>query len=102
MSVKDEWTSSRLEDKIFNNLLDNGLDITKGNKYINQIVDKFRFFRIKSHNVYFEIHKQDLDTKTIQLIETYIQDCKTPNEIYLKLNGILTEVIARIVKQAEP
>jgi hypothetical protein len=83
--------------------MENGYDSdTKQNKYIDQLVDKFKFFRLRSPSVYFEIYKQDFKDETTLHIENYIQDCKTSQEIYLKLNGIFTEVIARISKQAEP
>ena len=100
---KNIWTSGYLVDNIFNNLLENGYCIiTKQNKYIDQIVNKFDFFRIGSPNVHIEIAKNDLDAETIKQIENCIQDCKTIEQKYRKLDGIFTEVIARITKLAEP
>jgi hypothetical protein len=101
---KDIWNCNYLIDKIFNDLIENGYDnhAKKQNTYIDQIADKFRFFRLKSYNTYFDIYIQDLDKETILQIESYTSSCKTSNEKYLKLNGIFAEVIARITKQAEP
>jgi hypothetical protein len=92
-----------LIDKIFNNLMENGYNYNiKQNKYIFQLVNKFQLFRLKSPNVYFEIHIRDLDSETIQLLEVYTRDCSTRHHKYLKLNWVFTEVITRIAKQAEP
>jgi hypothetical protein len=98
-SILHSYTDGYLIDKIFNNLMEN---FERANKYINQMVDKFWFFRIRSLNVYFDIDIQDFDEETIQLIEAYTSDCITNQQIYFKLNGTITEVIARITKQAEP
>jgi len=76
-------------------------DITKQNKYIVQISEKFWLFQLRSDKIFFEIYKRDLDNETILLIEDYVKDCKTTKEKYLKLNGIITEVIAAIAKQSE-
>jgi hypothetical protein len=103
ISYHNNVSDGYLIDKIFNNLIENGYDnYIKQNKYIDQLVKKFLFFRIKSPDVYFEIYIQDLDNETIQLIETYTQECKTAHQKYLKLNWIFIEVISRIEKQAEP
>ena len=96
------WTPHYLVDKIFNDLMENGdNEITKQNKYLVQIKEKFLLFRLKSDKTFFEIYYQDLNNETKRLIENYIKDCKTPKEKYVKLNYIFTEVIASIVKQAE-
>jgi len=76
-------------------------DITKQNKYIVQISEKFWLFQLRSDKIFFEIYKRDLDNETILLIEDYVKDCKITKEKYLKLNGIITEVIAAIAKQSE-
>ena len=76
-------------------------DITKQNKYIVQISEKFWLFQLRSDKIFFEIYKRDLDNETILLIEDYVKDCKITKEKYLKLNGIMTEVIAAIAKQSE-
>lgn len=100
---KDRWTDGYIFNNIFNNLMDNGCHGNKGqNKYIDQMVHKFRFFRIKSPSTYFEIDKNDLDAQTIKQIEDIIKGCKTPKEKYLKLNGVFVQSISRIAKQAEP
>ena len=102
-SPSDIWTNENLNDNIFNNLLES--ENNKGetqNKYVDQIIDKLKYFRIKSPNVYFEIDKNDLKPETIKQVEDFIQGCRTTEEKYIKLNGVVTEVIAQIAKQAEP
>jgi hypothetical protein len=81
----------------------NGYDNNKKqNKYIDQLVDKVKFFRLRSPAVCFEIYENDLDDELIKQKEIYIQGCKNEGEKYIKLNGIFTEVIARIDEQAKP
>jgi hypothetical protein len=80
---------------------ENNKDETQ-NKYVGRIIDKLKYFRLKSPNVYFEIDINDLKTETIKQIEIHIKDCKSAKEKYYKLNWIFTEVISRIAKQAEP
>src|SRR6476659_7087586 len=104
MSLSDKWTVGHLIDKIFENMMENGYDDqdTKKNKYIEQIVDKFKFFRLKSPSVHFDIYETDLDDETIKQKDIYLKDCKTLKEKDNKLNGLFTEVIARITEQAKP
>ena len=71
------------------------------NKYIIQSITKFRYFRIKSPVTYFDIHK-DFKDDTKKDIELYIKDCKSKEQAYQKLDGIITEVIALIYRQARP
>ena len=98
-----EITTGYLVDKIFNDLIDNEDSSNhKFNKYILQILDKLRFFIIKSPVVYFDIRYKDLGQNTLKLIEEYTKDCKTAQEKYVKLDGLMTEVIARITMQAKP
>lgn len=75
---------------------------TKFIKYLEQFVNKFRFFRIKSSGISFEISHKDLNSEALNHIKDYTKDCKTTGEKYNKLDGVFTEVIARISKQAEP
>lgn len=101
--VVDILLPSRLVDVIFVSLMENGYnENTKSNKYIVQFVHKFRFFRIKSPETSFEISYKDLNIEALNYIKDYTKDCKTTEEKYQKLDGVITEVIARITKQAEP
>lgn len=99
VTLEEIWTDSYLIDKIFNDLVDG----QKDQEYIKQFIDKFHYFRIKAPNVFFLIDLNDLnkDTTRIQL-EICIRNCKTPYEKRVRLDGILTDVIARIAKQAQP
>ena len=84
-------------------MLENGYDDQDPkNKYIEQMVDKFKFFRLKSPNVHFDIYETDLDDETINQKDIYLKDCKTLKEKDNKLNGLFTGVIARITEQAKP
>lgn len=99
----DIWSPSRIVDSIFNDIMENGYDdILKSNKYIIQIIKKFKYFRIKAEKVHFEISFKDLNNNTLDQITEYTIDCKTAEDKYARLDGIFTEVIARILKQAEP
>lgn len=89
------WSYYYLVDNIFNNLM------SPDNKYIIQSITKFRYFRIKSPVTYFDIHK-DFKDDTKKDIELYIKDCKSKEQAYQKLDGIITEVIALIYRQARP
>ena len=97
------WTPGYLVDNIFVNLMENGYDEdTKSNEYVIQFVEKFPFLRIASSSTFFEIDTKDLDKDTIAQITDYAKDCKTREERYRRLNGVIVEAIARIAKQAEP
>jgi len=99
----DSWSTEYLIDNIFNNLMENGYEKDeKINKYIIQLIDKFNFFRIKSPITIFEINIKDLYLETKYQINNYTEECKTKEKKYRKLDGIVTEVIARITKQATP
>ena len=99
----DIWAPSRMADSIFNDLMENGYDdISKSNKYIIQIIKKFRYIRIKLEEIHFEISFKDLNNDTLDQITGYTIDCETAEDKYARLDGIIAEVIARILKQAEP
>jgi len=49
-------------------------------KYTKRL-EKFKFFRIKSPNTFFEISIKGLEGETIQQIENQIKDCKTFGKI---------------------
>lgn len=102
------WTFERLIDSIFIDLMeskekdmyDNGNK--RLNNYVLQIIQKIKFFLIKSPSVCFDINYKDLKEETIKQLEEYTKDCKTVQEKYRKLDGIIVEAIARITKEAEP
>jgi hypothetical protein len=100
----DAWSYGYLVDKIFNDLMDcqvseNGLRI---NKYILQARDKFKYIRIKSPVVKYYIYKIDIKEDTKRYIGFYQQDWKSKDKAYRKLDGLISEVIAQIYKEAEP
>jgi len=100
----DIWSHGYLIDNIFNNLMDchvseNGLRI---NKYILQARDKFKYIRLKSPVVKFYIYKKDIKYDTNKEIELYIKDHRSKDKSYRKLDGLISEVIAQIYKEAEP
>lgn len=66
------------------------------------MMDKFKFFRLKSPSIYFEICEKDLDDETIKQKELHMQDCKNDKAKHINLNGVFAEVIARITAPAEP
>jgi hypothetical protein len=99
----DDFSQGYLQDIIFVSIMENGYDeISHSNKYIIQIINKFKYFRIKADTLFFEISFKDLNNEAIEYIVEYTKDCKTAEEKYAKLDGIIAEVIARIIKQAEP
>jgi hypothetical protein len=99
VSPVEIWSCNYLIDNIFNDLMDG----QKADVYIKQFIDKFKYFRIKSPNIFFLINLKDLDKDTtIFQLERFVEDCKTPDEKRRRLDGILTDVIARIAKQAQP
>ena len=103
MTALDSHTDGYLIDTIFVDMMENGNnENTTSNRYLVQFVDKFKFFRIESPVTFFEISIKDLTKESICNIDSYIKGCKSEQEKYRKLDGIFTEVIARIAKQAEP
>ena len=96
---KDIWNCNYLIDKILNDLMDG----QKADTYIKEFTDKFPSFRIKSPKAIFLIYLKDLDKHTtIIQLESFVKYCKTPYEKRVRLDGVFTEVIARIAKQAQP
>ena len=91
-------------DNIFNDLFSKTIEDknrNKINKYIYQAVTKFDEFRRKSLVTFFDITIKDLSNETWQQLNEYIADCNSEDKIHRKLDGIITEVIALIYKQAE-
>ena len=72
------------------------------NNYVIQAKTKFHYFRIKSPVTVFEISFKGFKEDTKKDIALYVKDCKSQEEVYLKLDGIITEVIALIYKEAQP
>jgi len=104
-SFSDTWTYGHLVDKIFNDLMDSRVlekDKKRINKYILQAAEKFKYIRIKSPEIKFSIYFQDFKEDTIKDIHLYVKDCKSKDEVYLKLDGPISEVIALIYKEAQP
>src|SRR4051794_40241194 len=102
--MDDIWSIAYLIDNIFNDLMDKSIEDKNGkkiNKYIHQAITKFDDFRIKSQVTFFDIYKEDLSNETKKHVNYYVKDCNSKRKIYQKLNGIITEVIALITKQAE-
>jgi hypothetical protein len=100
----DVWSLAYLIDNMFNDLVDKSIVDKNGNKinkYIYQAITKFNDFRRKSSVIFFDIFKEDLSIETKKHLNEYIKDCNSEIKIYQKLNGIMTEVIALIYKQAE-
>src|SRR6188472_4092365 len=103
---KDTWSLAYLIDNIFNDLMDKSTivdkkNVTKINKYIYQTITKFDDFIRKSPVTLFDIFIGDLSEETKKQLNDYTKTCNTQRKRYLKLNGIMTEVIALIYKQAE-
>jgi hypothetical protein len=103
MSSSDDRMLGYFVDKVFDDLMEIENNSTnKFAKYILQIYTKLKFFTIKSPAAYFDISLRDLKPDTIKIIRDYLKDCKTAQEKYAKLDGPMTEVIARITMQAKP
>lgn len=103
MTPSTSVTTGYLMDIIFVDLMNNEHNHdSKQNEYVAQFADKFRVFRLKSPSVFFEIDINDLSGETIKQVEDFIQGCRTTEEKYIKLNGVVTGVIAQIAKQAKP
>jgi len=71
------------------------------NKYVIQAKTKFHYFRIKSPITFFDIYN-DFKVDTKQDLQLYVRDCNSQEQVYHKLDGIFTEVIALIYRQARP
>jgi hypothetical protein len=77
------WSYYYLVDNIFNNLM------SPDNKYIIQAKTKFSDFRIKSPVTFFDIYK-DFKEDTKRDLEHYVRDCNSKEQVYRKLDGIIT------------
>ena len=91
----DYWSYYYLVDNIFNNMM------SPDNKYVIQAKTKFHYFRIKSPITFFDIYN-DFKVDTKQDLQLYVRDCNSQEQVYHKLDGIFTEVIALIYRQARP
>lgn len=90
--LRDNWSPKHLEDNIFNDLMENG-------EIVSQVEEKFERLRLGSTVI--EISRKNLSLDTIYHIEESVKHCKTTDEAYQTLNGIIPDVIARIAKQVE-
>jgi len=98
------WSTTYLIDNIFNDLMDKTIIDDQGNKinkYIHQSITKFNDFRRKLSVTFFYVFAEDLANETRKQLNYYVKDCDSKLKKYRKLNGIITEVIALIYKQAE-
>jgi hypothetical protein len=86
------WSDDYLQNAIFNQLMD--ID----NKYKNQGLEKFRYFRINSPSAFFDIDIIDLPDEIITQLEVCIKGCQTKDEKYNRLNSIFTRAIFSIYK----
>ena len=78
---------------------ENGIKI---NKYILQATNKFKYFRLKSPEVKFCIYIKDFKEDTTKHLELYVSACNSKEQVYHKLDGIITEVIALVYREARP
>ena len=76
--------------------------MSPNNKYIIQAITKFHYFRIKSPVTSFDINIKDIKEDTKNDLKLYVKGCNSPDKVYQKLDGIITEVIALIYKEAQP
>lgn len=100
----DIWSTAYLIDSIFNDLMDKFIEDKNGNKmnkYICHAIIKLQDFRINSPVTFFEIIIDDLSTVTRQQLNDYVKNRNSESKMHHKLNGIMTEVISLIYKQAE-
>ena len=89
------WSYYYLVDNIFNNMM------SPDNKYIIQAITKYHHFRRKSPVTFFDICK-DFEEDTKRDLELYVKDCDSTEQVYHKLDGIITEVIALVYREARP
>jgi len=102
-STINDFTPWYLADVIFVCLMENGYDeVSKSNRYIIQLINKFKYFRIKTKGKCFEISFKDLNSEAIELVAEYTKNGEDSHEKYAILDGVIVEVISRITKQAEP
>lgn len=93
------WLDGRLVDTIYIDLMES--NDKNNDRYLSQFADKFDYLTLKFTDARYEICYSDLKENTKNHLEDYVIDCKTHQEKYKKLNGIMPDVIARIAKQVE-
>jgi len=89
------WSYSYLVDNIFNDMM------SPDNKYIIQAKTKLTDFRRNSSVTFFDIYN-DFKEDTKKDLALYVRDCNSQEQVYRKLDGIFTEVIALIYREARP
>ncbi len=96
------WALSRLADEIFIDLMknDNYNKDEVQNKYVDEFENKFNL-SLGSSKTYFEISFKDLNEETIDYLKHHTEYCRTKEEQYQKIDGIIPDVIAEIAKQTE-
>ena len=94
-----------LINKLFNDLMSKTEIDENGNrnfKYLHQAISKFQYFRIQSNVAYFNIHCNDLSEDVKEYLLFLVKDYCDVESQKNKLNGIMTEVIALIFREAKP
>ena len=89
------WSYSYLVDNIFNDMM------SPDNKYIIQAKTKLTDFRRNSSVTFCDIYN-DFKEDTKKDLALYVRDCNSQEQVYRKLDGIITEVIALIYREARP
>ena len=89
------WSYAYLVDNIFNDMM------SPDNKYIIQAKTKLTDFRRNSSVTFFDIYN-DFKEDTKKDLALYVRDCNSQEQVYRKLDGIITEVIALIYREARP
>ena len=89
------WSYAYLVDNIFNDMM------SPDNKYVIQAKTKLTDFRRNSPVTFFDIYK-DFKEDTKKDLALYVRDCNSQEQVYRKLDGIITEVIALIYREARP
>ena len=89
------WSYAYLVDNIFNDMM------SPDNKYVIQAKTKLTDFRRNSSVTFFDIYN-DFKEDTKKDLALYVRDCNSQEQVYRKLDGIFTEVIALIYREARP
>ncbi len=87
------WSDSRIENAIFNRLMD------AGDKYTNQATEKFRYFRLTSSSVFFDIDLEDITDDVINQLDMCTNKFKTKEEKYSRLDSIIAKAIFLVYKK---